>query len=41
VKARWSSKAIKSFAMAAMEARKLKLTTTGSEALIMGILVEG
>ncbi|CAK8539425.1 unnamed protein product [Lathyrus sativus] len=38
---KWSSKAVKSFAMAAVEARKFKLTTTGTEALIMGVLVEG
>ncbi|CAL5187586.1 unnamed protein product [Lathyrus oleraceus] len=38
---KWSSKAVKSFAMAAVEARKLKFTTTGTEALLMGVLVEG
>lgn len=38
---KWSSKAIKSFAMSAIEARKLKFTTTGTEALILGILIEG
>ncbi|XP_051129647.1 ATP-dependent Clp protease ATP-binding subunit CLPT2, chloroplastic-like [Andrographis paniculata] len=38
---KWSSKAIKSFAMAELEARKLKSPTTGTEALLMGILIEG
>ncbi|RYR77979.1 ATP-dependent Clp protease ATP-binding subunit CLPT2, chloroplastic isoform X1 [Arachis duranensis] len=38
---RWSGKAIKSFAMGELEARKLKYPTTGTEALIMGILIEG
>lgn len=38
---RWSSKAIKSFAMAELEARKIKSPTTGTEALLMGILIEG
>ncbi|XAR55005.1 hypothetical protein NMG60_11030371 [Bertholletia excelsa] len=38
---KWSSKAIKSFAMAELEARKLKYPNTGTEALIMGILIEG
>ncbi|XP_061357860.1 ATP-dependent Clp protease ATP-binding subunit CLPT2, chloroplastic-like [Gastrolobium bilobum] len=38
---RWSSKAIKSFAMAECEARKLKYPTTGTEALLMGVLIEG
>lgn len=38
---RWSLKAIKSFAMGELEARKLKFSTTGTEAILMGILVEG
>ncbi|GAB4825997.1 ATP-dependent Clp protease ATP-binding subunit clpt1, chloroplastic [Ancistrocladus abbreviatus] len=38
---KWSARAIKSFAMAELEARKLKYPNTGTEALIMGILVEG
>ena len=38
---RWSWRAIKSFAMGELEARKLKLPTTGTEAILMGILVEG
>ncbi|MED6168190.1 ATP-dependent Clp protease ATP-binding subunit clpt2, chloroplastic [Stylosanthes scabra] len=38
---KWSGKAIKSFAMGELEARKLKYPTTGTEALIMGILIEG
>ncbi|KAK6926349.1 Clp, repeat (R) domain [Dillenia turbinata] len=37
---RWSARAIKSFAMAELEARKLKYPNTGTEALLMGILVE-
>ncbi|KAL3834575.1 hypothetical protein ACJIZ3_009311 [Penstemon smallii] len=40
-KPRWSARAIKSFAMGELEARKLKFPTTGTEALLMGILVEG
>ncbi|XP_008798501.3 ATP-dependent Clp protease ATP-binding subunit CLPT1, chloroplastic-like isoform X1 [Phoenix dactylifera] len=38
---RWSARAIKSFNMAELEARKLKYPNTGTEALLMGILVEG
>ena len=38
---RWSARAIKSFTMAELEARKLKYPNTGTEALLMGILVEG
>lgn len=38
---KWSARAIKSFAMAELEARKLKYPKTGTEALLMGILVEG
>nr|AFK41491.1 unknown [Lotus japonicus] len=38
---KWSSKAIKSFAMGELEARKLKYPTTGTEALLMGVLIEG
>ncbi|KAI4383073.1 hypothetical protein MLD38_008953 [Melastoma candidum] len=38
---KWSARAIKSFAMAELEARKLKYPNTGTEALVMGILVEG
>lgn len=38
---RWSRKAIKSFAMGELEARKLKYPTTGTEAILMGILIEG
>ncbi|XP_074556697.1 ATP-dependent Clp protease ATP-binding subunit CLPT1, chloroplastic-like isoform X2 [Curcuma longa] len=40
-KPRWSLRSIKSFAMAELEARKLKYPNTGTEALLMGILVEG
>ncbi|XP_074581028.1 ATP-dependent Clp protease ATP-binding subunit CLPT2, chloroplastic-like isoform X2 [Curcuma longa] len=38
---RWSLSAIKSFALAEVEARRLKYPTAGTEALLMGILVEG
>ncbi|KAI5064048.1 hypothetical protein GOP47_0020718 [Adiantum capillus-veneris] len=38
---KWSARAIKSFSMAELEARKLKYPTTGTEALIMGMLTEG
>ncbi|XP_031267006.1 ATP-dependent Clp protease ATP-binding subunit CLPT2, chloroplastic-like [Pistacia vera] len=38
---KWSCRAIKSFAMAELEARKLKYPNTGTEALLMGILIEG
>ncbi|XP_057524625.1 ATP-dependent Clp protease ATP-binding subunit CLPT2, chloroplastic-like isoform X1 [Amaranthus tricolor] len=38
---KWSWRAIKSFAMGELEARKLKYPTTGTEALLMGILIEG
>ncbi|KAE9459485.1 hypothetical protein C3L33_08624, partial [Rhododendron williamsianum] len=39
---RWSLKAIKSFSMAELEARKLNtIGTTGTEALLLGILLEG
>ncbi|XP_057524626.1 ATP-dependent Clp protease ATP-binding subunit CLPT2, chloroplastic-like isoform X2 [Amaranthus tricolor] len=37
---KWSWRAIKSFAMGELEARKLKYPTTGTEALLMGILIE-
>ncbi|KAK6251197.1 hypothetical protein SCA6_005202 [Theobroma cacao] len=38
---KWSRRAIKSFVMAELEARKLKYPTTGTEAFLMGILIEG
>ncbi|XP_073112864.1 ATP-dependent Clp protease ATP-binding subunit CLPT1, chloroplastic isoform X2 [Elaeis guineensis] len=38
---KWSARAIKAFSMAELEARKLKYPNTGTEALLMGILVEG
>lgn len=38
---RWSSRAVRSFAMAELEARKMRYPTTGTEGLLMGILVEG
>ncbi|VFQ77557.1 unnamed protein product [Cuscuta campestris] len=41
VEPKWSARAIKSFQMAELEARKLKHLTTGTESLLMGILVEG
>ncbi|KAD5961286.1 hypothetical protein E3N88_12759 [Mikania micrantha] len=37
----WSFRFIKSFAMGELEARKLKYNNTGTESLLMGILVEG
>ncbi|CAI5994683.1 unnamed protein product [Closterium sp. NIES-64] len=37
----WSARAIKTFGMAELEARKLKYPTTGTEALLMGMLTEG
>lgn len=41
IRDRWSRRAIKSFAMGELEARKLKYPNTGTEAILMGILVEG
>ncbi|XP_023914993.1 ATP-dependent Clp protease ATP-binding subunit CLPT1, chloroplastic [Quercus suber] len=38
---KWSARAIKSFGMAELEARKIKYPNTGTESLLMGILVEG
>jgi len=38
---KWSARAIKAFSMAELEARKMKYPTTGTEALLMGILAEG
>ncbi|RRT40691.1 hypothetical protein B296_00055725 [Ensete ventricosum] len=38
---KWSSMSIRAFGMAELEARKLKYPKTGTEALLMGILVEG
>jgi len=38
---KWSARAVKSFSMAECEARKMKYPTTGTEALLMGILTEG
>ena len=38
---RWSARAIKSYAMGELEARKLKNPNTGIEALLIGNLVEG
>ncbi|KAM7525646.1 hypothetical protein LguiA_015548 [Lonicera macranthoides] len=38
---KWSAKAIKAFQMAEVEASKITYTTLGTEALVMGILIEG
>ncbi|KAF9689435.1 hypothetical protein SADUNF_Sadunf01G0091900 [Salix dunnii] len=38
---KWSWRAIKAFTMAELEARKLKFANTGTEALLLGILIEG
>ncbi|KAJ9164093.1 hypothetical protein P3X46_023707 [Hevea brasiliensis] len=38
---KWSARAIRSFGMGELEARKLKYPNTGTEALLMGILIEG
>ncbi|CAL5185051.1 unnamed protein product [Lathyrus oleraceus] len=38
---KWSARAIKSYAMAELETRKLKYPKVGTETLLMGILVEG
>ncbi|CAN4080808.1 unnamed protein product [Withania somnifera] len=38
---KWSARSIQAFVMAELEARKLKYPNTGTEALLMGILVEG
>ncbi|GAU20706.1 hypothetical protein TSUD_231200 [Trifolium subterraneum] len=38
---KWSASAIKAIAMASVEARKLKRLTTGTETLILGVLLEG
>ncbi|GAB2274089.1 hypothetical protein Dimus_008859 [Dionaea muscipula] len=38
---KWSCRAIKAFTMAELEARKLRYPNTGTEALILGIIIEG
>ncbi|CAI0404332.1 unnamed protein product [Linum tenue] len=38
---RWSARAIRSFGFGELEARKLKYPNTGTEAILMGILIEG
>ncbi|CAJ1952521.1 unnamed protein product [Sphenostylis stenocarpa] len=38
---KWSARAIKSYAMAELEARRIKFPNTGTETLLMGILIEG
>ncbi|KAL6530209.1 hypothetical protein OROHE_014562 [Orobanche hederae] len=40
-KPKWSARAIKSFAMGKLEACKLRYPNIGTEALLMGILIEG
>ncbi|CAI0403499.1 unnamed protein product [Linum tenue] len=37
----WSARAIRSFGFGELEARKLKYPNTGTEAILMGILIEG
>lgn len=37
----WEARAVKSFSMAELEARKLKYPNTGTESLLLGILTEG
>jgi len=37
----WEARAVKSYSMAELEARKLKYPTTGTESLLLGILTEG
>ncbi|KAL9264577.1 ATP-dependent Clp protease ATP-binding subunit CLPT1, chloroplastic-like protein [Drosera capensis] len=39
--AKWSASAMKSFSLAELEAVKLKYPDTGTEAILLGILVEG
>ncbi|CAN1842653.1 ATP-dependent Clp protease ATP-binding subunit CLPT2, chloroplastic [Linum perenne] len=38
---RWSCRTIRSYGLAELEARKLKYTETGTECLLLGILIEG
>ncbi|OMO98061.1 hypothetical protein COLO4_14183 [Corchorus olitorius] len=38
---KWSARSIRSFALGRLEARKLKYPQTGTEALLLGIMVEG
>ncbi|XP_048230538.1 ATP-dependent Clp protease ATP-binding subunit CLPT2, chloroplastic [Ricinus communis] len=38
---KWSWRAIKAFAMSELEARKLKHANTGTESLLLGVLIEG
>ncbi|CAI0404330.1 unnamed protein product [Linum tenue] len=38
---KWSARAIRSFGFGELEARKLKYPNTGTEAILMGILIEG
>lgn len=38
---KWSARAIKAYAMSELETRKLKYPKLGTEALLMGILIEG
>ncbi|WJX71611.1 ATP-dependent Clp protease ATP-binding subunit clpt1, chloroplastic, variant 2 [Trifolium repens] len=38
---KWSARAIRSYAMAELEVRKIKYPKVGTESLLMGILIEG
>ncbi|CAN1842652.1 ATP-dependent Clp protease ATP-binding subunit CLPT2, chloroplastic [Linum perenne] len=38
---KWSCRTIRSYGLAELEARKLKYTETGTECLLLGILIEG
>lgn len=38
---RWSINAIRSFGFSEIEARKMKYLNTGTECLLMGIMIEG
>lgn len=40
-KVNWEARAVKSFSMAELEARKLKYPNTGTESILLGILTEG
>ncbi|KAG0600138.1 hypothetical protein M758_11G009900 [Ceratodon purpureus] len=40
-KVNWEARAVKSFSMGELEARKLKYPNTGTESLLLGILTEG
>ncbi|XP_024360274.1 ATP-dependent Clp protease ATP-binding subunit CLPT1, chloroplastic isoform X2 [Physcomitrium patens] len=40
-KVNWESRAVKSFSMSELEARKLRYPNTGTESILLGILTEG